>query len=234
METNKKYYQISVSPEPKIIGVKNGVYQVEINHNSLNEDTKYNKFINWFDYKNKKFWSDQGNVKQLDDPCIKGKMLKNALLTDIMGYAPEYHGLHDIYSETYINIIKTFDLSEYSLFDFDIENVLEKYYLMFVKTIPTSEIIFSNSIIYTGHKMMNNLKYHPLNSYQNYRDFKEVLPLARFEKIAIPKNYYGKDILAIQPSSKLFYSEKLIDFLLDCGITGLQVSHNNSIQLEFV
>jgi len=234
METNKKYYQISVSPEPKIIGVSNGVYQVEIHEKSIEKDHKYYEFTKWFDYKNPNFWENQDKVSTLETPSVKGKMLKKAKLTDIMGYAPEYHGLHDVYSQKFVDILKSFNSEKFNLFDFDIENVPEKYYFMFVKTIPTHDIIFDRSLIYTGHKMTDNLKYHKIDGYQEYRSFKTTTPLARFEKIAIPSNHYGKDLISIQPAVNLFCSERLVDFLLDCKITGLQVAYNNSIQLEFV
>ena len=230
-----KYYQISVSAEPKVIGVNNGIYQLEIDEKAIDKkDAKFINFIEWFNYKNENFWSKQDIVKLLKSPIIKGKMLKKAKITDIMGYAPEYHCLHNIYSEKYIEIVKTHGIGDYSIFDFEIENVKEKYYLMFVKTITTPEIIFDNSTLYTGHKIMNNLKYYSVENYEQFRQLLEREPLIRYEKVAISKEYYGRDIISVQATAGHFYSEKLIDFLLDCGITGLQVSYNNSIQLEFV
>mgnify|MGYP000925761195 FL=1 len=104
---------------------------------------------------------------------------------------------------------------------------------MFLKTISTPEIIFDKSIIYTGHKMMNNIKYYTVSDYSNFLNLIETVPLATYEKIAISKVHYGKDIISIQATSGNFYSERLIDFLLDCEITGLQVKYNNSVQLVF-
>lgn len=230
-----KYFQISISPEPKIIGVTNGGYQLEIDENALSKnDERFITFTNWFNYKNENFWSSQDTIKSLESPIIKGKMLKKAKITDIMGYAPEYRCLHNVYSEKYIEILKTHNIYDYNLFDFEIENVKEKYYLMFIKTITTPEINFNNSILYTGHKIMNNLKYFSVDNYDEFLKLLEKEPLIRYEKAAISSKFYGRDIISIQATADYFYSEKLINFLLDCGITGLQVHYNNSIELEFV
>lgn len=230
-----KYYQILVSPEPKIIGVNNGIYQLEIDEKAIDKkEDKFVNFIKWFDYKNENFWSKQSTVKLLQSPVIKGKMLKKAKITDIMGYAPEYHCLHNIYSEKYIEILKTHSIGDYSVFDFEIENVKEKYYLMFIKTITTPEIIFDKSVLYTGHKILNNVKYFSVNNYGEFLTLLEKEPLVTYETVAISKEYYGRDIISVQATAGHFYSEKLIDFLLDCGVTGLAVKYNNSIQLEFV
>lgn len=234
-EIKMKYFQVSVSPEPKIIGVNNGVYQVEIDEKTIDKkDEKFINFIKWFDYKNEDFWQKQDAVNLLKSPVIKGKMLKKAKITDIMGYASEYHCLHNIYSEKYIKILKTHNIGDYWLFDFEINGIIEKYYLMFIKTISTPQVVFDKSLIYTGHKILNNLKYFPVANYEEFSQLLEEEPLVRYEKVAISKEYYDRDIISIQATGGHFYSEKLIDFLLDYSITGLQISYNNSIQLEFV
>lgn len=229
-----KYYQVSVSPEPKIIGVTNGVYQLEIDENAISKnDERFINFKNWFNYKNENFWSSQESIKSLESPIIKGKMLTKAKITDIMGYAPEYHGLHNVYSEKYIEILRTHSIFDYSIFDFEIENVIEKYYLMFIKTITTSEIDFNKSVLYTGHKVMNNLRYFSVENYDEFLKLLKKEPLIRYEKIAISSKFYGRDIISVQSTAEHFYSERLINFLLDFDIKGLVVNYKNSIQLEF-
>lgn len=230
-----KYFQISVSPEPKVIGVNNGVYQVEIDKKEIDlKDIKFKNFIKWFNYNNDLFWKEQDIVKSLHSPIIKGKILKKAMVTDIMGYAPGYHCLFNMYSEKFIEVLKTHNIGDYSLFDFVIKGIKEKYYLMFIKTLTTPEIIFDKSILYSGNKILNNLKYFSVVNYEEFIQLLEKEPLVSFEKVAISKEYFGMDIISIQVSARHFYSERLIDFLLDCGITGLQVHYYNSIELEFV
>ena len=57
-------------------------------------------------------------------------------------------------------------------------------------------------------------------------------PLIKFKKISIPKSYSNLDVIRIRPTVAPFYSEKLIDTLLDFGISGLEPKYKNSITLD--
>jgi|GEM_PF-4516097 len=105
---------------------------------------------------------------------------------------------------------------------------------MFIETIILEEIDFNKSILTTGYKVTNNLKYHTVNNFLEYKEFRQKNIISSFQKLAILKKYFGRDIIETQATVQPFYSERLVDFLLDCGITGLHVSYNSSIQLEFV
>lgn len=231
-----KYYRVAMSCEPKIIGVNNGIYQMELDKKNMDTSSEeYQKFIEWFNYDNPDYWTKQEVVQTLKSPVIKSTLLKKAKITDLMSYAPEYHCLHYIYSEKFINILKAFNIGDYSLFDFEIKDVPEKYYLMFIKNVTLPELIYDKCVIYSGHPVLNNVRYYPVNNYQDYLDLNKNEELLNdFEKIAISKEHYGKDIIEIQAGGYPYYSEKLIDFLLDCGITGLDVKYNSNVKLEFV
>ncbi|MEN9335053.1 MAG: hypothetical protein RLZZ500_40 [Bacteroidota bacterium] len=229
-----KYFQFDRTAGPKIIGVTSGASQVEVDEKEIIKDNIYTSFEKHFDYKNLNFWFEQEKIMDLKSPLIKGKLRKKAKVTDIMGYGPQYHCLFKIYSQKYINIVKLFNIGDCSLFDFEIENIKEKYYLMFIKTITTPEIIFDKSVLYTGHKILNNVNYFSVNNYGEFLTLLEKEPLVSYEKVAISKEFYGRDIISVQATAGHFYSEKLIDCLLDFGITGLSIKYNNSIQLEFV
>jgi hypothetical protein len=229
-----KYYQISRSAEPKIIGRKDGMSQVERIEDNVEKKQNYIDFKNHFSGYNTDFWHTQDKVFALNPPVIKGRMRKNAKVTDIMKYGQVFDFLDLILSQKYIDILKAFNIGNFKTFDFEIENIREKYYLMFIETIILEEVDFNKSIVTTGYKVTNNLRCHTVNNLTEYKEFRQKNIISTFEKLAIPKKYYGKDVIETQATVHSFYSEKLIDFLLDCGITGLQVSYNNSIQLEFV
>ncbi len=229
-----KYYQIDRTGEPKIIGVTNGSAQVEVIEKAIDKNHNYLDFENHFSGYNLEFWQNQQRVYDLTPPPIKGKILKKAKLTDIIEYGPNYHFLYKAYSEKYINIIRAFNIPRLKTFDFEIENISEKYHLLFFETVLLDEIDYEKSKVISGYKVLNNIKYHSVNNRDEYIAFNYNNPTGGFELIAIPKKYLGKDIISIEASSLPFYSERLIDFLLDCKITGLQVAYNNSIQLEFV
>lgn len=229
-----KYYQIGMTAEPKIMGVANGIHQIEIEKKEMLNDLAYEDFLDFFSTKNINFWKRQNEIKNFKIPVINAKLLKKAKVTDIMGYTENISFLNFVYSEKYISILKAFNLGEYSTFEVAIENVLEKYYMLFVETISLDKINFKNSLVISGHKATNNIKYHSVNNLDEYIEFRQKNILGGFEKLAISKENLGKDIICVQATPKPFYSEKLIDFLLDTGITNFEPSYNNSIQLEFI
>lgn len=227
------YYQIDRTTEAKIIGIKNGTSQVELDVNSIEKDDKYLDFEKHFSGFKKDFWSKQSDIFSLNTPLLKGKLRKGARITDIMRYGPTYRYLFKMYSEKYIDIIKAFRLGNFKTFEFNIENVNEMYYLLFFESVTLDEIVYDKSTIISGHKVLKNLNYHIIKNSTEYIEFNSQFPTGGFEKLTIPKKYSERDIIQTQASSLPFYSERLIDFLLDSNITGLQIGYKNSILLEF-
>ncbi|KFF13762.1 hypothetical protein [Flavobacterium hydatis] len=117
-----KYYQIGITADPKIVGVKNGIYQVEINENAIEKDEKFRFFLDFFDYENSHFWKRQDEVNSIKIPSVPAKLLKNAILTDIMGYTPNITFLNELYSDKFINILKEFNIGRYTTFEVKIAN----------------------------------------------------------------------------------------------------------------
>ena len=228
-----KYYQIDRTGDSKIIGIKNGTSQVELLDGNIEKNECYKNFVNHFNGSNIAFWQNQTLIFGLKPPVIKGKMRKNAKVTDLMWYGQAYHFLFEIYSKKYIDIIKSFDIGKMKIFDFEIEDVLNKYYLMFIETILLDEVDFKKSTIVTGFKHLKTIKYHNINNREEYHNFKQQNPISTFEKIVIDIKYKERDIISVQGAGKLFYSERIIDFLIDCNVTGLDIKYNNSIELVF-
>ncbi len=229
-----KYYQISRSAEPNIIGIKTGTSQVELDEDAIEKNQNYKDFKSFFNGHNQDFWHLQSQALTLNPPILKGKMRKNAKITDIMEYGPVFSFLYNLVSEKYFEIVKKFNVDKCKVFDFDIENISQKYYLMFTQYLVLEEIDFAKSIITTGYKQLNNIKYHPIKNKKEFIEFKELEPISSFEKLSIPKKYADRDIISIQTISKQFYSEQLIDALLKENITGLHILYKDSININFI
>lgn len=226
-----KYFQIGLDVEST--GLKNSINQVEINIEEIRKNNSYNEFLDFFNSKNIGFWCNQDKIKDIKIPPIQAKLIKNAKLTDMMGYAENISFLTNVYSEKYVNILKKFNVDLYNTFEVSITDVLQKYYMLFVETIRLDEINYERSLIITGHRVTNNIEYYTVNNREEYLEFRQKNVLGGFEKITISEEYYGRDIISIQAIGRNFYSDKLINFLLDCGVTGLYVRYNNSIELDF-
>lgn len=228
-----KYHQISLTAEPKIMGVSNGIHQIEINRKEMIEQPEFKDFLDFFRYKNSEFWERQGEIKDFKIPPIHAKPLKKAKITDLMGYTQNITFLDFVFSKKFVDIIKSFKIGNHWTFQVDIEGVNEPYYLLFIETIGFEKINFSKSILSTGSRFNNSIENHLVNTYSDYRALQQIHPLIAFQKISIPAEYQNTDIITTRASSLSFYSERLVDFLLDCGITNFQPRYNSSIQLDF-
>ena len=92
-----KYYQISPDSEPEIIGVKNGIYQVEINKDEILKQQQFKEFITFFKGNATEVYHNQDRISNFIIPPIKGKMLKKAKVTDIMGYTQKISFIDYLY-----------------------------------------------------------------------------------------------------------------------------------------
>lgn len=229
-----KYYQVSVSAEPKIIGVKNGVCQFKIDYEMISTESVFQTFFNFFNYSNKAIWKNQYDIQNLEIPKMTGEMLNKAKVTDIMGYTPSISFLNEAFSCKYLSILKKYNINILGAFEIKIKDVLDNYFLLFFKTVVLDEIDYENSIVMTGHPVLNDVKYHQVDNALNYVDFKEKNPTSSFKRVCIPKKYFGEDIIKIQSLAYPFYSEKLIDELVEKNIKGLEINLENSVELVFM
>jgi len=168
-----KYYQVQVSAEPKVIGVSNGVYQLEINNSKLEKNEDFKEFLTFFKSSNREFWKNQFKIKDFKVPVIEGKLLKRAKLTDIMGYAEEIPFLYDVYSEKFISTIEASNLPNHSKFEVAIQDVKEKYYLLFIETIILEDFNFQESMLRTGYEMTKNLEEYRVDNFDEYKELRK-------------------------------------------------------------
>ena len=228
-----KYYQISVSSEPKIIGVNNGIYQVVLDTIGIPGEKELEDFRAFAGFGNKNFWNRQDELLNYNIPIIPARKLGKAKITDIMGYTPLIGFLNLLYSKKFISIINNFKVYDYKLFQVMIKGIDENFYLLFVKKILMQEINYLNSVVYTGYQLFKTEQYHEVYTYEQFQELQKLDYSVKFEKICIDKSYDGHDIIAVHPAVDNFYSERLIDNLLAGGITGLDIKYESSILLEF-
>lgn len=226
-----KYLEMNVSVEPEIAGQAD--YQIQINKTGLNQDERFSKFLDFFRYSNQEFWANQKQILDFNVPIVSAKLAKKAKLTDFMTYTQNITFLNNIYSQKFIDIINAFNPAEYKSFEVQIENASSKYHFVFFQTVDFDEINFEQSDLTTGHKLRNNLEYFEAKSFDDYLKIREIHPLLSFDKISVPVKYSNLDIIKTRCSPLAFYSERLIDALLDFGVTGLEPKYNNSKKLIF-
>lgn len=221
---------VATSWDPKIIGVTNGISQIDLDRkNLLNEKGDNYKFYNFFN--NFSFWQNQNESFDIDYLPLKAKKLKKAILTDFMGYGPSIMAFTSVFSKNFYDLVKDFNIGQHKLFEVIVEDTSKNYYFIYLESILNNKIIFEKSNIFTGHVKTDDYKSFKVTKYEEYLELNKVNPLIQFDKIAIDKKYEIFDIISLQSSTGLFFSEKLIKRMEQANITGYTVKEN--IKLEF-
>lgn len=220
--------QITVSSEPKIIGVNNGVYQIELNKISLlNEKGNYYEFYKFFN--SFSYWLNQDNIPVFDLLPLEAKKVKKAIMTDLLKYSPTIMAFKWLISERFYKILKDFNIGEHSLYEVKIEHSEEKFFFLKLKTITKDKFIFNKNIL-TVYK--NGIDEEiTFQDFDEYLKFMDVNPLFQFRHIALNKDLESLDIIYTQSAGN-YFSERLINAFNENGFTGLSEVKNRTI--EFV
>lgn len=215
------FRRITNSSQPKVIGVNNGIYQVELDEKYLKD-----KFYNQLTQTNvKEFSKHRDEIFNLDI-TLKGKLLPKANVTDLMGYTPHFFGFHYLISQKVANCLKEENVSkeEYHLLKVDIKGLDEDYYLLYVPWISSSEIVFSESLIYgTFDANSSDKKYFDIKNYDDYNELQEKEPFNSFDKVVLSHQFKTKSIISIQGITELFFSDSLAEKILAKNVSSFKI-----------
>ncbi|MGP1994250.1 hypothetical protein D9V96_020385 [Zobellia laminariae] len=208
------YKQITTSADSDIIGVNNGLYQLEFKEKELKKSLNYevikDVLLN-FDVNN--FLKNQDSIQKTETSILTAHLLKKAKLTDIMTFAPYFFGYKYVVSEKFVNCLSNVanTREEYHLREINIKGIDEKYYLLFIQMIPSSEINFSKSLFYSENiGGIDNKNYLQISDYGEYSKQIKETPFIKWERIVLNKEYEDRKIISLQASTELFFSNILI------------------------
>lgn len=97
----------------------------------------------------------------------------------------------------------------------------ESYYLLFIHSIPHTEIDFSKSL-YKG----NGETYRKFSSYSEYME-KEDFAIIRYP--VLPKKYEKRDLICIQECAIHYMSARLIKAFQESGVKGIEFSPTSNL-----
>lgn len=224
------YNQITTSAEPSVIGVNNGVYQLEFKGKELKKNTNYkaiSEILLNFDIND--FLKSQDSIKGIEISTLKAHLLKKAKLTDIMTFSPYFLGYKYIVSQRVVDCLRKFENIEesYHLREIKIDGIKDKYYLFFINMIPSREINFSKSSFYIEDK-----GHIQINTYEEYLEQIEKTPFLEEKKIVLSKKYSKRKIISVQGVVDVFLSNDLLTVLTEHNTSNLIV-RNKGCELIF-
>jgi hypothetical protein len=153
-----------------------------------------------------------------------------------MGFTPFIFGFKYVVSENFINCLldEGVEINEFRVFNIDIENLKENYYLLFVPMIPNSEIIFSKSLLFPEKELLlprNERKYLQVTNHEEYMKLIKSNSFIRWERICLKSKFESRSIINLQGLSNLFFSDSLLNKMVDNNLSNVLIK--DDVQLVF-
>jgi hypothetical protein len=218
------YNILRISSEPKVIGVNNGIYQIELDKSCFSNRKEYERFILEF---------PEDSTIDINHPRpLIYKVLKKAKLTDLMGYSQRLIGVPFVLSGKAVNIFKEFSLKEHSLTEIMLkENENEKYYLFRYPFTEKSKINFEKSVFYTQILGQDKV-YYKIHNESEFMAFRKKNALWRAEKFVLEESEANYDFIRLRIGEN-FISDKLQKAIEAGGLLGQNIPKTNAPILTF-
>jgi hypothetical protein len=218
------YKIISPSSEPSIIGVNNGVYQVELidKKSFINKEEKQ-YYENFFSGKFTSFIFDNfQNINLTKITELKYFPLKKANETDFVRFSPNEMGLNFIVSQKVIDIFKQFSIYDYIKIPSKIDGFQTNYYTIGFPIITDNFINFPKSKFY---HLINKTEFNNL-SHEEYKKISGAL--VKTLSLELTDNNFKSDIINLQGQG-IFFSNSLISKLKDENVTSFEIGNTTLI-----
>ncbi len=219
------YYTISLSAEPSVIGVNNGVHQAKFEKKNFTSEEDYEKFDHFF-YELDYDYNQTVNLKKVPVSIKEVNLYAKAKVTDFMGFTPEVPDADFLVNERIKGILSECKLLKYLLFPTKVKRKNTKenytYYFFYYPGIDFETVIFEKSELYnreiSGGEVKDTL--YKIKNLEHYKKLYRRLLSPGFSKICIDSKYKKYDCITIL--SDTFVSEKLKNLIGDNPNSGIE------------
>ena len=218
------YNILRISSESKVIGVNNGIYQIELDKSCFSNNKEYERFILEF---------PEDSTIDINHPRpLLYKVLKKAKFTDFMGYSQVLKGVPFVLSGKGVSIFKDFSLKEHSLIEIALkENIEDSYYLFRYPFTENSTINFEKSVFYTQRPGQDKV-YHQIHNEDEFKAFWKQNALWRAEKFVLEESEANYDCIRLRIGG-VFISDKLQKAIETGGLIGQNIPKTNAPIITF-
>ncbi len=220
------YYNIALESEPKIIGVKNGIYQVELDKKAYDKET-FKQLEQTFI--TNKFTPEQ-KIPDIDFKFYF-KKLKSAKKTSFMSYTPNLNHGHFLINKRVLELFESFNIQKHKYFDTVIydsttENVDSTYKLFYCVLQNWDVLDFERTVFTTGGFGSVPLTEH---QFSNENEMKSLNAIKHVKTLALSKEFDTSLDLFLTRLGGMFVSERLKKALESDTYTGIRF--RNKIQV---
>jgi hypothetical protein len=225
-----KYYKLSGSSEPKIIGVRNGVHQGEIKWKKFKNRNSEKEMINYFIQRMTK---SLDNIEDISFEIEYVEAYKMAKMTDFFMFTPALYGINFFVSEKVRDLLSNYNMPVHTFLPVNIyqNEKLYKYWALYIPQFYNHEyLVFNECVFNQGYILAEDLV-----SYETYEEYKKSPVHNTTEKLVF-SNKINKHLDLFDTSfigHTYVISERLKQAIEDAGITGLSISDKRKPDLLF-
>ena len=220
------YYNIRLDWDPKVIGVKNGVYQVELDKKAY--DKKMYAQIDSL-FVSGEFTANK--VYPEIDFKFYFKKLKSAKKTSFMSFTPYLKHCHFLVNDDILNLFKPFNVQSHVIFesviyDSPVEN-LDNSYRLFYSVLQDWDVIDFQKTVFASGGFGNIPKIE--HSFMDENDMRRFSGITKVKTLVLSKKFDDSLDLFHTRLGGLFVSEKFKLALEENNATGIKF--NNEVQV---
>jgi hypothetical protein len=167
----KKYFNIRLSWDPKVKGIRDGSYQVELIVKNVKDQTELQKIQKHFSWLN--YWNKESYEPTFHLPLEGYELRSKGKLTDFLDYCPSYAGCPFMINNKVSECLKNFHIYKHFLLPIEItdgENIIREYSLLNLIYTPVDILDFPRCVFRSGHEISNNVQYYSFETFSAFQD----------------------------------------------------------------
>ena len=216
------YYNLELDWDPKVIGVKNGVFQLELDVNAYDKFA-YAKMEHYFIKNNPTINSEFTE----SDFKFYFKMLKLSKKTTFMSFAPYLNHCHFLIKSSVLELFNSFNVQDHKSFESVVydstkEDLDNSYKLFFLKYQNWNVVDFQNTVFSSGGFGNKPQIEHIFTSENELLKFDGI---ARVRTLALTRYFDNSLDFFHTRLGGLFVSERLKNALEHNNVTGVTFSN---------
>lgn len=222
------YYNIRLDWNPKIIGVKNGIYQLELDRKIYNKNL-YKEIEKLF------LFGELIPNEQLPEIDFKFyfKKLKSAKMTDFMSFTPYMKHCHFLINKSIKDLFNNFNIQQHNFFDSIIvdsfNEIINENYMLFHCPLQDWDVVdFSKSIFITGG--FGNIPYTEIQ-FENENELKNFDGITKIKSLGLTDKFDKSLDFFHTRIGGLFVSKRLKLALEDKIVSG--ILFNNDVEIFY-
>lgn len=213
------YHNIRLDWDPKVIGVKNGIYQVELDAKSYNKKNYEELVAHFIEGETAKQEYSEVNFK------FYFKKIKSANKTSFMSFTPNFKNSNFLIDSNTLELFKSFKLHQYKtyeavLYDSHTENFDNGYKLFYSILQDWNVIDFGNTVFISGG-FGNNPKVE--HKFQDENELRLFNGITKVKTLALNSTFDSSLDFFHTRLGGVFVSEKLKLALEKNGTTGIKL-----------